>query len=368
MCGIAGFTVKQAGRVARIGLLADNLLWGIQNRGQDATGILAMTQDSVTIQKDVVPARAFIPRRKTFSDQALTVLLHTRFATVGSAGDVRCAHPVVNGRCAAVHNGTIWNDVELFEEIGRKRNATVDSEVIPALIDWAGWDEAADVLGLTMGGAASAVVNADKTNELILFRTSSFPLVYMETEDVLVWASTREAIVSAWQATYGKVQLGDFTQMRDWTLTYIEGAEIVETVGIDQDDNPPGFVVEKPKRVATRPSWESGTKRSVSKRRNSGISVPALPWSNRWDDEQDKTPSQHDLLDAEFEQLVMETAGRWSEDGAWEQEAQDDTYDFSQKSVFAMTEDEFNAWCSAQGWDDLDESDLDDIEYENDRG
>ena len=358
MCGIAGFTVKQPGRVARLGMLADELLMGIAPRGRDATGILAMTANAVTIQKDVVPAPRFIEGRKRFPEDVLTVLLHTRYATVGSAGDVRCAHPVVNGRHAAVHNGTIWNDRELFAEIGAKRNADVDSEVIPALVGFAGWDNAQDILGLTLGGAASAVVNADKTNELILFRTSGFPLVFMETDDILVWASTRAALVGAWQATYGKVQLGTITEMADWTLTRVVGGEVASTVAIEQDDDPPGFRPERPK--AKRPSWDKGTRRSVTKTRNAGRPAASpLPWSNRWQGERD-TPSQHDILDAEFEQLVMETAGRWSEDGAWEQD--EDVRDFGEKSVFAMTEDEFNAWCTAQGWDDIDYDDLDDAE------
>jgi hypothetical protein len=302
-----------------------------------------MGADFVTIQKDTVPVADFVDKRKTFADESLTVLLHTRFATVGSARDVKCAHPVVSGRCAAIHNGTIWNDVELFDEIGVKRNSDVDSEVLPALIDFAGWDEAEDILGMTIGNAAAAVVHADRTDELILFRTSGFPLVYMVTDDLIVWASTRQAIVAAWQATYGRTKMGDFIEMRDWTLTRVKRGEIVSTVDIEQDADPPMYATEK---IAKRPSWMKGQSYSVTKSPNTGRRPPKWNWDGVPDVPDDR-PWQHDVLDAEFEELVAETAGRWTADGAWEQEAADD---LRQKGIFTMTEEEFEQWCSDQGW------------------
>jgi glucosamine 6-phosphate synthetase-like amidotransferase/phosphosugar isomerase protein len=225
MCGIAGIHRRGDAPVERLGRLADTLLLGIENRGRDATGLLAMLPDGkVHYHREIKPASKFIDSRKLIRGDVRTVLLHTRFSTVGSRYDVRNAHPVINGGLAAIHNGTIYNHAEIFEAFNLKRHAEVDSEVIPALFSFAGWDHAAEAMDLFEGGAAFAVVNHERPDEVLLGRTESYPLVYFVNDEMVVWASTRYAIEGAFAMTYGGRPEGEFVEMDEWQLIRVNGA------------------------------------------------------------------------------------------------------------------------------------------------
>src|SRR5262249_11854289 len=160
MCGIAGVHRRGDAMIPKLGRLADSLLLAIENRGTDATGMLALMENGKChLQRETKPARAFVRGRKRLANEVKTLLLHTRFATVGAPDDPMNAHPQINGGMAAVHNGTIYNATEIFNAFGMKRYASVDSEVIPALLSYAGWDHAAEAIDLFDGGAAFAVVD-----------------------------------------------------------------------------------------------------------------------------------------------------------------------------------------------------------------
>jgi len=357
MCGIAGFSVVEPGDMGRLGTLANCLLREIEPRGRDATGLLALSRGSVHLEKNLRPASQFARRRRAFPDTAQSVLLHTRWATVGSKRDPKNAHPVVSGKVAATHNGTIWNDRELFAEIERTRFADVDSEAIAAVIDWAGWDAIEDVMGLTVGGAAVAAIHSEHPDEVALMRTSGYPLVYMVTDDIIVWASTEMAIKRAWKNTYGRIKHGEIITVADWECHRVKAGKVTGIREIDIDPNPPGYGTHgRPVAPQPRTVWvpKKGTSHTVV--RNTPKSTPLSSADGRtW---------RGDLADAEWEQLVMETANRsgearWSDDGAWEMEG-----DPESKSLFDMTDEELQAWCDANGFtsDDMDDDDEDDPE------
>jgi len=224
MCGIAGIHRRTDAPFPKIGRFADELLLGSEGRGKDSTGYLVMLDNGkVQIEKAAVSARTFVKRRSTFSADARTVLLHTRYATRGAKTQLN-AHPQISGRCAAVHNGTIYNADELFATFRLKRRAQVDSEIIPALIDHAGWEDAASALELMTGGAAIAVVNADHPREVILAKTQTYPLVYLATEDFVVWASTEKAIVEAFRFAHGTTPpRGEWGILGPWSMMRVNG-------------------------------------------------------------------------------------------------------------------------------------------------
>ena len=150
--------------------------------------------------------------RQRFDSMFRTLVLHTRYATIGKR-TIENAHPVINGTCAAVHNGTIYNHGDVFRQLGLKRNASVDSEVIPAVVSWAGWDHATDALSLLDGGMATAIVTNQHPTELLLARLTGYPLNYLVNDDMIVWSSTRSAIETAWARTYGGAPVGRFIEM-----------------------------------------------------------------------------------------------------------------------------------------------------------
>lgn len=278
MCGIAGIHRRGAAPLPKAGRLANELLREIEKRGPHATGWLAML-DSGRVQTEKVAETAsrYLARgRRSFRSDFRTLILHTRYATIG-AKNARNAHPVINGRCAAVHNGTIWNHREVFGKIGAARNASVDSEVIPAVVSWGGWDDAATALSFLDGGAATAIVTNERPGELLLARLRDYPLVYLVRKDVIVWASTREAIWKAWRATYGTAPRGRWVEVGEFELHRINGRISVEAI-----ERRYGAARPTPRTFSTptapRPKATSGTtaKRRRKRSRKTKTTEPSL--------------------------------------------------------------------------------------------
>jgi asparagine synthetase B (glutamine-hydrolysing) len=224
MCGLAGIHRRSDKAIPKLDALANALLLAIESRGTDATGFLAVLDSGkVQLEKRTRPASSFVTTRGRMHAKARTVLLHTRFATRGSAENPANAHPVVSGNMAAVHNGTIYNADAIFDAFQLPRMAEVDSEVIPAIISHAGWENASASFDLFEGGAATAVVNVEKPQEMILARTRSYPMVYAVTDDLVIFASTDHAIKRAWQSTYGKPLPVETQELGEWEMLLING-------------------------------------------------------------------------------------------------------------------------------------------------
>lgn len=260
MCGIAGVHRRSEEPLPRLGRLANHLLLGIEKRGPDSTGYLAMHDSGkVQLAKAPVTARKFIERRPRFSDETRSLLLHTRLATRGKVNTLN-AHPQISGSVAAVHNGTIYNADDLFTTFGLKRRAQVDSEIIPALIDFVGWTHADKALGLMRGGAATAIVHSDHPREVLLARLRTYPIVWYANDDLVIWASTEHAIVTAWRYAYStRMPRGEWGRLANWTMLRVNGdLQEYEIPHVEEEPPPkqaPRRAVAAP--VATRGSYVS---------------------------------------------------------------------------------------------------------------
>ena len=209
MCGIAGIHIKPSakGKVPA-GRLLDWLLLGIEPRGGDATGFLSVGFDNaVQMDKNNVKAPEFIKARKPMKSMPQTVLAHTRLATQGSPDDNRNNHPVHFGTVFLVHNGWLTNDVELFKEHGLEPTAEVDTLAIAAML----WEQAEDgflngapkALEEIEGAMAIAAIDIQQPGKVLLARGFNSPLVYIETNDFWMWASTKSALKLAWGKVFG---------------------------------------------------------------------------------------------------------------------------------------------------------------------
>ncbi len=263
MCGLAGIHRRTTSQVRDINKLADALLLAIENRGQHATGFLAlMDNGKVQMEKRTRPATSFVRTRGKIRRDARTVLLHTRWATVGAKENLANAHPVASGTIAAVHNGTIYNADEIFNTFSLPRQAEVDSEVVPALLMHAGWDKAKAALDLLEGGAALGIVNTERPDELLLAKTERYPMVYMVTDDLVVFASTRIAIEKAWREVYGSPAPGTFYEMKPWTLARVNGSIEVTEIRKYVPPKPPKRAPLKYKRSTAKVSGPAVSKRA----------------------------------------------------------------------------------------------------------
>lgn len=225
MCGIAGIHRRTDAPLPKLGKLADELLLAIESRGRHAAGYLAMMDDGkVQMQKLAIPATRFVQERGKIRANARTVLLHTRWATVGRKEDPRNAHPVAAGTIAAIHNGTIYNASALFKQYKLPRLAEVDSEIFPALINYLGWDNVEKALAKMSGGAAVALVNTEAPDEVILARLEYYPLVYAVTKHAVIWASTEKALREAWYRTYGRSLSAKVVTMREGDIARVNGS------------------------------------------------------------------------------------------------------------------------------------------------
>jgi hypothetical protein len=211
MCGIAGIHVKEAfmGRFP-LDRMANALLLGIESRGRDATGYVAVNGDNeIRFQKAPVEASAFIEKKKPIPNDARTVLLHTRYATQGEPSNANNNHPVLYKSCFTVHNGHIGNDDEIFNELGEDfpRGAQVDSEAISALFSYHGFASADDIkttLESLRGGFAIATIDPEQApGRLLLAKGPSSPLYVLNHKKAIIWASTERAIEDAWGAVLG---------------------------------------------------------------------------------------------------------------------------------------------------------------------
>ena len=186
MCGIAGFSISDKDhKVIRTRLLSEAMLRQIQVRGTDATGAVwsENTENGVELYfaKDAVDADTFIDLNiDLIPKYTRTALLHTRYATKGDPSNNNNNHPIMTNKVIGVHNGVITNDDDLFEELGVKRIAEVDSEAIFQLLS-VGKDRLVDLKKLR-GRAAIAWYDINDPFTMHLARLDGSPLWVGHTE------------------------------------------------------------------------------------------------------------------------------------------------------------------------------------------
>lgn len=142
MCGIAGYCLNMKDKaITDRARLTAALLSAIEERGQHATGMswwdTCNTDGRIRVRKQAVSATEYI-RSGRVSEEITpgvrTALLHTRYATQGSAKVNGNNHPIMAPPVVGVHNGHISNDDALFKRLGVPRSAEVDSEAAFALL------------------------------------------------------------------------------------------------------------------------------------------------------------------------------------------------------------------------------------------
>ena len=230
MCGIAGIHVKAAGFYGDddLKIMARALLLGIEERGKDATGFAMLGYKDgeavVVARKRPVRAAKFIDNGYVdWVCQPKTLILHTRLATQGPHHVNVNNHPMMHNTCFVVHNGMISNDYELFYDKRIERNCATDSAIIPVVLNERPWDEASEALAELEGNFAIAAIDPVKyPGALLLGRNRWSPLVVYQTANILVWASTVNAIKFAWEQAFGnKARDNKFYEFKEDEVWFI---------------------------------------------------------------------------------------------------------------------------------------------------
>lgn len=198
--------------------MLSRLLEAIEPRGRDATGISWWATDSNSnkpwpmMVKAPVTATHFVDANRDYIREAANsnlVIAHTRFPTQGSKEHNENNHPIDHGLIVGVHNGSVYNDYEIFKDLGPdiKRNGEVDSEAIFAVLSVAAIahdpgeirvNAMAKALEKIQGSMAIAFYVKDEPGVLYLARGASSPLlVSASSAGDVVFASTADAIHDA---------------------------------------------------------------------------------------------------------------------------------------------------------------------------
>jgi glucosamine 6-phosphate synthetase-like amidotransferase/phosphosugar isomerase protein len=224
LCGIAGYSLGLDSRVERT-VVARALLAGIAERGADAVGYAFRAPGSpITIHKQRSGATALL-ERISVAEEATQLLVHVRDYTKGHPSLTANNHPVRHGAVVGVHNGTITNDDELFDEHGiahAEPGMTVDSEIIFALAERSRGRTAAALEEL-YGSMATAWLDEGRP-ELLLARGMGRPLWIGAGRRELFFASTRLALELV--ESYGGLKLKK-SQLDEGTVIAVEHGAIV---------------------------------------------------------------------------------------------------------------------------------------------
>jgi len=156
---------------------------GIEHRGRDASGMAWWTKKGrIAIQKDQGTASKFV-KRANISTRARTALIHVRAATKGSEYDNLNNHPIRHESIVGIHNGWLYNDDDIFEDLGVERYGEVDSEAIFAALQAKQYgDKPCSRLEYVGGPMATAWFHDDEPGVLHLAKGTSNPIAIVMTK------------------------------------------------------------------------------------------------------------------------------------------------------------------------------------------
>lgn len=194
MCSIAGFSLSQNSTI-NPRKLSHALLVEMDVRGNQASGFAYQTSTTSGVyKKNVAGANLSVKR---MSKGARLAVLHTRYATHGSAKVMENNHPVLSPdkSISLVHNGVIYNHDLVRTHLDGKL-PEVDTSVIPAILEQ--FDRNTDRLDMLDGDASIAWLDESDRLTLKVARVSHSPLVIAQLVDgSFVFASTESILLNA---------------------------------------------------------------------------------------------------------------------------------------------------------------------------
>ena len=148
---------------------------------------------SFFLQSSVLNALDFIDVNETSA-----IIGHTRYSTKGTPENNENNHPIRANNTIGTHNGSVWNDDELFEKFGLERYAEVDSEVLFRLYEYSdNFKDYIEKLKLVKGNVSMVWQDLEFPEYVYLFKGNNpLEIAYIPSLKCLAYGSTREIVKS----------------------------------------------------------------------------------------------------------------------------------------------------------------------------
>jgi glutamine phosphoribosylpyrophosphate amidotransferase len=237
MCGIGTISTAPDSDLD-VRRLTRGLLHSLTTRGRDAAGVAWKRQDGTTLYRKApghplaLAGRLAIVEGSRSLDTAGAVLVHTRYATIGTPADNDNNHPLVRTGVVMVHNGQVRNAPHLYRLAGRKPAAAVDSDALAAVIETADTTDELDRRLEQFDGVA-AIGWFDVTDDpadsrtVHLARIDTRPLTWARTRGGdFIAASTEFALRRA--AELSNLVIGNVHHVAEGTVLTVDEGRIVD--------------------------------------------------------------------------------------------------------------------------------------------
>lgn len=220
MCGIFGISKAPGNSEPVRSYLGVLFALGVmsEERGRDSAGIAAFGSDfdSACVAKNTVPFRELkLDNVAADLKKSSVVIGHTRYATQGSAGDVKNASPLLLKDICGTHNGDIIkSSVPNHTEHAKAAISGTDTEVLYRELEkyTPGSEKFLKALEKATGRIALAFVSRKIPNALVLVRGSISPLAYAYTQNgSLVYGSNPNWFRKIERDTNGEIKFSNIT-------------------------------------------------------------------------------------------------------------------------------------------------------------
>ena len=168
------------------------------------------------LDRSVLNALEFVDHKDTSA-----IIGHTRYSTQGSPKNNENNHPIRANNTIGTHNGSVWNDDELFEKFGLDRFAEVDSEVLFRLYDYSeNFKDFIDKLKLVEGNVSMVWQDLEFPEYVYLFKGNNpLEIAYVPSLKCYAYGSTREIVKSGFSDELRWVEVKPNTLLRVNTNT-----------------------------------------------------------------------------------------------------------------------------------------------------
>lgn len=246
MCSISGFVVtrQDADLDAILAFYIDILSSG-RERGQDSIGVASLDTDGISRRRVTLLPDDFSFVREAVTSK-ISVLIGnnraeptTEFVVSKTTNDIQ---PFGAAGIYISHNGTIANDKELRSEYNIQTETTIDSSVIPGLIQKFGVEGAIKKL---VGSYALAVIDANNPSKLWLACNYKPIYVQHKTEMGAIFFASRPKYLQLEQNFAKRLSENPIIQVPPYHLLEFDGAQniINQKVIRPRVENKKAFVI-----------------------------------------------------------------------------------------------------------------------------